>query len=86
MTENAVFTHLQAMSGNLHAQQIHSCTVSAPQQLPWGRSYRVVEWTLKHDPECRRRAVPAEYTAPEIAELVISHVPGRRFCQYTENV
>ncbi|PCE24055.1 hypothetical protein BWP39_30700 [Paraburkholderia acidicola] len=84
MTENAVFTHLQAMSANLHAQQIHSCTVSAPQQLPWGRSYRLVEWTLKHDPESRRRAVPAEYTATEIAELVISHVPGRRFCQQTE--
>ncbi|MCX4163094.1 MULTISPECIES: DUF2866 domain-containing protein [Paraburkholderia] len=84
MTEDAVFTHLQAMSANLHAQQIHSCKVSAPQQLPWGRSYRVVEWTLKHDPESRRRAVPAEYTATEIAELVISHVPGRRFCQQTE--
>ena len=84
MVEDAVFKQLQAMSGNLDAQQIHTCTVSAPQQLPWGRSYRLVEWTMKHDPDCCRRAVPAESTPQEIARIVLSHVPGRRVCQLGE--
>jgi hypothetical protein len=81
MVEDTVVEHLRAMSGNEWVRQIHSCKVSDPLQPPWGRSYRLVEWTMKHTPESSRRVVPAESTALEIAQAVVSHVPGRRFCQ-----
>ena len=81
MVEDTVFEHLRAMRGNEQALQVHTCTISAPLQHPWGRSYRLVEWTLGHDSDPCRRVVPAESTPREIAEAVISHVPGRRFCQ-----
>jgi hypothetical protein len=81
MVENTVFEHLRAMPDNEWVRQIHSCKVSDPLQPPWGRSYRLVEWTMKHTPEASRRVVPAESTPLEIAQAVVSHVPGRRFCQ-----
>ncbi len=80
MVEDTVFEHLRAMPGNDEALQIHTCTISAPLHRPWGRSYRLVEWTLKHDMNACRRVVPAESTPREIAEAVLSHVPGRRVC------
>jgi hypothetical protein len=82
MVEETVFEHLRAMPGNDWVRQIHSCKVSDPLQPPWGRSYRLVEWTMKHTPEPSRRVVPAESTPLEIAQAVVSHVPGRRFCQH----
>lgn len=82
MVEETVFEHLRAMHGNDWVRHIHSCTVSDPLQPPWGRSYRLVEWTMKHTPESSRRVVPAESTPLEIAQAVVSHVPGRRFCQH----
>ncbi|QQC67108.1 DUF2866 domain-containing protein [Paraburkholderia ginsengisoli] len=81
MVEKTVFEHLRAMPGNDWVSQIHSCKVSDPLQPPWGRSYRLVEWTMKHTPESSRAVVPAESTPLEIAQAVVSHVPGRRFCQ-----
>ena len=81
MVEDTVFEHLRAMPGNEWVHQIHSCKVSDPLQHPWGRSYRLVEWTMKHTPESSRAVVPAESTPLEIAQAVVSHVPGRRFCQ-----
>jgi hypothetical protein len=80
-TEPTVLDHLHAQQGNAQALSIRSCTVSAPIQPPWAPSYRLVEWTFRHDVESFRRAVPAESTPRQIAEAVMSHVPGRRFCQ-----
>jgi hypothetical protein len=79
--EDAVFEHLRAMPDCEWVGQIHSCKISDPLQPPWGRSYRLVEWTMKHAPESSRRVVPAESTPFEIALVVKSHVPGRRFCK-----
>jgi hypothetical protein len=84
MFEDTVFEHLRAMPDNEWVRQIHSCKVSDPLQPPWGRSYRLVEWTMKHAVESSRRVVPAESTPLEIALAMASHVPGRRFCQYPD--
>ncbi|MBB5447006.1 MULTISPECIES: DUF2866 domain-containing protein [Paraburkholderia] len=84
MVEEMVVEHLRAMPGHEWTRQIHSCKVSDPLQPPWGRSYRLVEWTMKHAPESSRRVVPAESTPLEIAQAVVSHVPGRRFCQQAD--
>ena len=84
MVEELVVEHLRAMPGQEWTRQIHSCKVSDPLQPPWGRSYRLVEWTMKHTPESSRRVVPAESTPLEIAQAVVSHVPGRRFCQTSD--
>lgn len=48
-------------------------------QRPWGRPYRLVEWTMHLDAPARRQVVPAESTDAEIAEAVASHVPGRLY-------
>jgi hypothetical protein len=80
MVEDTVLDHLRALQG-AQTLAIRSCTVSPPIQHPWGRSYRLVEWTFRHDVESFRRVVPAESTPLQIAEAVMSHVPGRRFCQ-----
>ncbi|HEY3598258.1 MAG TPA: DUF2866 domain-containing protein [Paraburkholderia sp.] len=80
MVEDTVFEHLRAMPGNEQALQIQTCTISAPLQQPWGRSCRLVEWTFKHDAGSCRRVVPAESTPRQIAEAVVSHLPGRRYC------
>jgi hypothetical protein len=85
MVEDTVFEHLRAMPDHDWVRQIQSCTVSDPLQHPWGRSYRLVEWTLKHTPDSCRRVVPAESTPLEIAQAVVSHIPGRRFCQHSDN-
>jgi len=84
MVEDTVFEHLQAMRDCEWVRQIQSCTVSAPLQHPWGRSYRLVEWTMKHTPESSRRVVPAESTPLEIAQAVVSHIPGRRIRLHDE--
>ena len=81
MVEDTVARHLRAMPGNEQGLLIRTCTISPPLQHPWGRSYRLVEWTFRHDAESCRRVVPAESTPRQIAEAVMSHVPGRRFCQ-----
>jgi hypothetical protein len=85
MVEEAVFELLQSMPDNDWTSEIRSCTVSDPLQPPWGRSYRLVEWTMKHAPDSCRRVVPAESTPLEIAQAVVSHVPGRRFGQPGES-
>lgn len=85
MLEDTVCEHLRAMPGHDWVRQIHTCKVSDPLQPPWGRSYRLVEWTLKHTPESSRRVVPAESTPLEIAQAMASHIPGRRFCQQNDD-
>ncbi|HTI18997.1 MAG TPA: DUF2866 domain-containing protein [Trinickia sp.] len=83
MTEDAVFKHLRGMLKREHALPVRSCRVSTPVQRPWGRTYRLVEWTLATDAPSHRCIVPAEMTDSEIARLVASHVPGRVYYDET---
>lgn len=77
MIEDTVFKHLRTMLKREHALPVQSCRVSMPVQRPWGRTYRLVEWTTATDAPSHRCVVPAEFTDAEIARLVASHVPGR---------
>jgi hypothetical protein len=77
MIEDKVFKHLRTMLRRQHAVPVQSCRVSVPMQRPWGRPYRLVEWTTADDAPSNRRVVPAESTDAEIASLVAAHVPGR---------
>jgi hypothetical protein len=77
MIEDSVFKHLRLMLKREHALPVQSCRVSMPVQRPWGRTYRLVEWTTASDMPSHRCIVPAELTETEIARLVASHVPGR---------
>lgn len=77
MTEDSVFKHMRSMLKREHALPVQSCRVSLPVQRPWGRTYRLVEWTMAKDAPSHRCVVPAELTATEIARHVASHVPGR---------
>ncbi len=78
MVEDDVLMHLQSLLRDGGVSAIASCRVSTPLQHPWGRPYRLVEWTTPLDEGARRQVVPAESTALEIARLVAQHVPGRR--------
>jgi Protein of unknown function (DUF2866) len=77
MIEDTVFKHLQRLLKREHALPVQSCRVSMPVQRPWGRTYRLVEWTMATDTPSHRCIVPAEMSDTEIARLVASHVPGR---------
>jgi hypothetical protein len=77
MIEDKVFKHLRTMLKREHAVPVQNCRVSMPVQRPWGRPYRLVEWTTADDAPSNRRVVPAESTDAEIARLVAAHVPGR---------
>ncbi|TKC92375.1 DUF2866 domain-containing protein [Trinickia terrae] len=81
MTEDTVFKHLQSTLKSEHALPVQSCRVSMPVQRPWGRPYRLVEWTtVAHgDVPSHRCIVPAESTEADIARAVASHVPGRLY-------
>jgi hypothetical protein len=79
MIEDSVFKHMRTMLKREHALPVQSCRVSMPVQRPWGRTYRLVEWTMHKDAPSHRCVVPAEYTDTDIARLVASHVPGRLF-------
>jgi hypothetical protein len=79
MIEDTVFNHLRSMLKREHALPVKSCRVSMPVQRPWGRPYRLVEWTTHNDLPSYRRVVPAESTDAEIASVVASHVPGRLY-------
>jgi hypothetical protein len=39
----------------------------------------MVEWVSKTDPSVRRLVVAADCTTAEIADVLKSHVPGRRY-------
>ena len=77
MVEDDVLNHLRTL---LHGEQIgvDSCRISMPVQHPWGKPYRLVEWTTGLDEDARRQVVPADSSALEIALIVAQHVPGRR--------
>src|SRR5690242_9187739 len=77
MTEDSVFKHVRTMLKRKHALPVQSCRVSTPVQRPWGRTYRLVEWTMAKDAPSYRCVVPAELTDSEIAQHVAAHVPGR---------
>ncbi|RQX83668.1 DUF2866 domain-containing protein [Burkholderia anthina] len=79
MIEDTVFSHLHAILTCQHSLPVQSCRVSVEMQRPWGRPYRLVEWTMHLDAPARRQIVPAESTDEEIAEVVASHVPGRLY-------
>jgi hypothetical protein len=79
MIEDTVFKDLQSILKRDHALPVQSCRVSAPVQRPWGRTYRLVEWTMANDAPSHRCVVPAELSDTEIARHVASHVPGRIF-------
>ncbi|HKT96755.1 MAG TPA: DUF2866 domain-containing protein, partial [Paraburkholderia sp.] len=76
--DDDVLMHLQSLLRDGSTTRIASCRVSTPLQNPWGRAYRLVEWTTLLDDGARRQVVPAESSALEIARLVAEHVPGRR--------
>jgi hypothetical protein len=79
MIEDTVFQHLHAMLKTEHALPVQSCRVSMPVQRPWGRPYRLVEWTTQNDRPSYRCVVPAESTDADIARAVAAHVPGRLY-------
>jgi hypothetical protein len=79
MIEDSVFKHLRMMLKREHALPVQSCRVSTPVQRPWGRTYRLVEWTMHKDAPSHRCVVPAEFTDSDIARLVAAHVPGRLY-------
>lgn len=76
--DNDVLMHLQSLLRDGSMSRVASCRISMPLQNPWGRAYRLVEWTTPLDDGARRQVVPAESSALEIARLVAEHVPGRR--------
>jgi len=79
MIEDTVFKHMRKMLKSEHALPVQSCRVSMPVQRPWGRPYRLVEWTTHGDVPSCRCIVPAESTDADIARVVASHVPGRLY-------
>ncbi|CAM2164710.1 DUF2866 domain-containing protein [Paraburkholderia sacchari] len=81
-----VLMHLQSLLRDGSTNRIASCRVSTPLQNPWGRAYRLVEWTTLLDDDARRQVVPAESSALDIARLVAEHVPGRRILLNGETV
>ena len=78
MIEDDVLKHLRALEHGGAQARIDSCRVSLPIQHPWGKPYRLVEWTTTFDADACRQAVPADSTPLEIALIVAQHVPGRR--------
>ncbi|EAY71171.1 hypothetical protein BDAG_03994 [Burkholderia dolosa AU0158] len=67
MIEDTVFSHLHTLLTHQHSLPVQSCRVSVEMQRPWGRPYRLVEWTMHLDAPARRQIVPAESTDEEIA-------------------
>ncbi|WP_419150479.1 DUF2866 domain-containing protein [Paraburkholderia kururiensis] len=84
LDESAVLQLLHSMQRDTAVKPVQSCRISAPQRHPFGRSYRLVEWTLPDDEDARRQVVPAESSALDIARVVASHIPGRRVLQNGE--
>lgn len=78
MVEDDVLNHLRTLLHDDTQTGVDSCRVSMPVQHPWGKPYRLVEWTTGLDADARRQVVPADSTALEIAQMVAQHVPGRR--------
>lgn len=79
MTAKASFQNLAPAMKAEHALSLHECRLSAPVERPWGRPYRLVEWVLKNDPCVQRRVVPADSTTSQIADVMRTHIPGRRY-------
>ncbi len=77
MVEDDVLRHLRPLLQRNAQPEIASCRISTPLQPPWGRPYRLVEWTVQHTDGPRRQVVPAESTPLEIARALAAHVPGR---------
>jgi len=86
MVQDDVREQLRAMTSAERGFAARTCTISDPFVPPWGRPYRVVEWSLPTEPDACRRIVPAESTAEEIVATLMSHVPGRRIRQLGEEL
>ncbi|TDN62843.1 DUF2866 domain-containing protein [Paraburkholderia sp. BL10I2N1] len=86
MVQDDVRKQLRAMSSAQRGFATQTCTISEAFEPPWGRPYRVVEWSLPTEPDACRRVVPAESTAAEIIATLLSHVPGRRIRQLGEEI
>ena len=84
--DDDVLMHLQSLLRDGSKTRVASCRISMPLQNPWGRAYRLVEWTTLLDDGARRQVVPAESSALDIARLVAEHVPGRRILLNGETV
>jgi hypothetical protein len=80
MLEEEVLSYVHAQN-SAAAVQIRACRISAAIQHTWGAPYRLVEWTIGDRAIAFRRAVPAQSTPREIANALLSHVPGRLFCE-----
>ena len=78
MVEDDVLNHLRTLLHGGSQASVVSCRVSMPVQHPWGKPYRLVEWTMGQDTGARRQVIRADSTALEIALMVAQHVPGRR--------
>ena len=57
------------------------CSVSDAIERPWGRAYRVVVWSRNGERGANQCVVPADCSASEVVQVVLAHVPGRRFNQ-----
>ena len=78
MVEDDVLNHLRTLLHDDGHTGIDTCRISVPVQPPWGKPYRLVEWTTNDDADARRQVVSADSTPLEIALIVAQHVPGRR--------
>jgi Protein of unknown function (DUF2866) len=79
MAAKASFENLKPAMKAQYALSLHECRLFAPVEHPWAQPYRLVEWMAKSDPCVQRRVVPADCTPSQLADLLRSHVPGRRY-------
>ena len=79
MSANASSRNLASEMKSQHSLALHECRLSAPFDQPFGPPYRLVEWMLKNDHCIQRRVVPADCTTSQIADVLRTHVPGRRY-------
>jgi hypothetical protein len=79
MSANASSRNLASEMKSQHALALRECRLSAPFDQPFGPPYRLVEWMLKNDHCIQRRVVPADCTTSQIADVLRTHVPGRRY-------
>jgi Protein of unknown function (DUF2866) len=79
MSANASSRNLASEMKSQHSLALHECRLSAPFDQPFGPPYRLIEWVLKNDHCIQRRVVPADCTTSQIADVLRTHVPGRRY-------
>ncbi|WP_277184662.1 DUF2866 domain-containing protein [Caballeronia sp. BR00000012568055] len=73
------FTNLKSTMRSQYALRLHECRLSQPIEPPWGRAYRMAEWSMKDDTRVQRCVVPADCTPSRLADEIRAHIPGRRY-------